>query len=95
MHEIRSFKVWQTARVSAALAAIWTLFEFPFLILVAQLVERELHLRHWQIVFSIVANVIMAAVLVFILTALFCWLYNLIAPRIGGVAFELTPRSEN
>jgi hypothetical protein len=27
--------------------------------------------------------------------AFFCCIYNLVAPRIGGIAFELTPRCEN
>jgi hypothetical protein len=31
----------------------------------------------------------------FISMVIICWLYNLIAARIGGIAFELTPRGEN
>jgi hypothetical protein len=34
-------------------------------------------------------------VLGFIFTAFFCWLYNQVAERFGGIAFELIPRSEN
>jgi hypothetical protein len=37
----------------------------------------------------------MLTVLTFIGVALVCWLYKVVAARIGGIAFELTARSEN
>ena len=37
----------------------------------------------------------MVTVLTFVGVALLCWLYNVVAARIGGIAFELTARSES
>ncbi len=45
-------------------------------------------------IFLITGFPIAAAVLGFIFIALTCWIYNQTAARFGGVAFELTPRSE-
>jgi hypothetical protein len=38
---------------------------------------------------------ILFGVVGFIFLAISCWLYNLVAARIGGIAFELAPHSEN
>jgi hypothetical protein len=38
---------------------------------------------------------IVFGVLGFIFMVIVCWLYNLVAARIGGIACELTPRGEN
>jgi hypothetical protein len=38
---------------------------------------------------------ILFGVLGFISMVIICWLYNLVAARMGGIAFELIPRSEN
>jgi hypothetical protein len=35
---------------------------------------------------------IIGAIFSFFMIAISCWVYNLIAPSIGGIAFELTPR---
>ena len=90
MHEIKSFRVWQTAKILAALAAIYIEIEATFLALIS---FRQHHPR--EAIVAIVGLPIMAAVLGFLITALLCWLYNLVAARIGGIAFELVPRSEN
>ena len=89
MHEIKSFSVWQTSRVVAVLYAILAWIEGVFAALGS--------LRHGhplQAIFFIIGFPIAAAVLGFIFTAFLCWLYNQVAERLGGIAFELAPRSE-
>jgi hypothetical protein len=93
MHEIKSFKVWQTAKILAVLGAIYAEIEAIFLVLISFKAHNLHNLR--QAIAAIVGIPIMAAFLGFLFTALLCWLYNQVAPRLGGITFELTPRSEN
>jgi len=89
MHEIKSFSVWQTSRVVAVLQGTLAWIEGVFVALGS--------LRHGhplQAIFFIIGFPIVVTVLGFIFTAFFCWLYNQIAARFGGIAFDLTPRSE-
>ena len=89
MHEIKSFKIFQTAKVIAVLYtimfAIMGMFEFALF--------THLGKRPPLVLFVVLP--VFAAILGFIGAAFLCWLYNLVAARIGGIAFELTPRSEN
>jgi hypothetical protein len=90
MHEIKSFSVWQTAKVVAVLYAIVAWIEGLFLAVAA--------LRHGhpvQAIFFIVGLPIVVVVLSFIFTAFLLWLYNEVAKRLGGIAFEVIQRSEN
>ncbi len=89
MHEIKSFKIFQTAKVIGVLYAVMGFVEGA-IVLIASL----RHPNRIPIFFSFGLPIIFG-VLGFILIAIFCWLYNLIAARIGGIAFELVPRSEN
>ena len=90
MHEIKSFNVWQTSKVLAVLYAISGWIEGILLALAA--------LRHGhplRAIFCIVILPIIFGVLGFLFTAFSCWLYNQVAGQLGGIVFELTPRSEN
>jgi hypothetical protein len=90
MHEIKSFNVWQTSKVLAVLYAISGWIEGIFLALAA--------LRHghpFRAIFCIVILPIIFGVLGFLFTAFSCWLYNQVAEQLGGIAFELVPRSDN
>jgi hypothetical protein len=92
MHEIKSFKIFQTAKVIAALYALLGLVEGVILVILS-LRHPQHHLR--VAVFLAIGAPILFAVFGFIFMVIICWLYNLVAARIGGIAFELTPRSES
>jgi len=94
MHEIKSFKIFQTARVIAVLYLIFGFVEG--VILAIMIAHRPPPAPFKGTLFILLIGVpILAGVLGFIFGVIICWLYNLIAARIGGIAFELTPRGEN
>lgn len=92
MHEIKSFKIFQTAKVIAVLYAImFAIFGvIEFLAFMRMGPRRP---PHFAIVLVIMP--IVGAIFSFIGVAISCWVYNQIAPRIGGIAFELIPRNDN
>jgi hypothetical protein len=90
MHEIKSFRVWQTSKVLAVLAAIYIEIEAIFLVLMTFKEHSPHNLK--EAIIAIVGLPIMAAVLSCLFTAFLCWTYNQVAARIGGIAFELMPR---
>ena len=89
MHEIKSFRIFQTAKVIAVLYAI------SFAIVAAiELIAFAILGGGGQktsITFIIILPII-GSIFSFIAFALMCWLYNLVVPYIGGIAFEVTPR---
>jgi len=93
MHEIKSFKIFQTAKVIAVLYVIFGFVEGAIL-LVAFAHAPHPHGLGGTLVICI-ALPIAFGVVGFIFTVIMCWLYNVVAARIGGIAFELAPRSEN
>jgi hypothetical protein len=87
MHEIKSFRIFQTAKVVGVLYAI------SFAIVAAiQLLAFAILGGQRPPIILIVLLPIFGSIFSFIGIAIGCWLYNLIAPSIGGIAFELTPR---
>jgi hypothetical protein len=89
MHEIKSFKILQTAKVIGVLYTIMGFVEGA-IVLIASL----RHPNRVPIFFSF-GLPILFGVLGFIFMVIICWLYNLVAARIGGIAFELAPRGED
>ena len=90
MHEIKSFEILPTAKVIAVIYAIMA----SMLAVVVAFISL-LHGRPGRAIMAIVFLPILYGAGSFIVTTLFCWLYNEVASRLGGVAFELTQRSEN
>ena len=90
MHEIKSFKIFQTAKVVAVLYLIFGLVEG---VILAISFAHSPHPHPLKGIFFLFGLPILFAVVGFISMVIFCWLYNLVAARIGGIAFELTPRS--
>ncbi len=90
MHEIKSFKIFQTAKV---IGVLYTILGFIGGLLFAFIPARRGFPGHGFM--AIIFVPILYGILGFIFTAVFCWLYNAVASRIGGIAFELTPRNEN
>jgi hypothetical protein len=90
MNEIKSFKIFQTAKVIAVLYAItFTIFVAFALVSISFGPRRSPPPPH-VILFLLP---ILGGIWSFIAAVFFCWLYNLITPYIGGIACELTPRS--
>jgi hypothetical protein len=90
MHEIKSFEIFQTAKVMAVLYTIMGAF---FAVFVAFM--SLLHGHPGRAILAIIFLPILYGIFSFIGTTFFCWLYNEVASRLGGIAFELTPRSGN
>jgi hypothetical protein len=94
MHEIKSFRIFQTAKVMAVLYMVMGFVEGVFLAIMIAHRPPPGHLK--ETLFIVLIGVpILAGVVGFIFMMIICWLYNLVAARIGGIAFELTPRGED
>jgi hypothetical protein len=89
MHEIKSFNVWQTSKVLAVLKGTVSWIVGVFLALGALSHGRPLRGIFFITIFPLVVGV-----LGYFVAALVCWIYNQTAARFGGIAFELTPRTE-
>ncbi len=92
MHEIKSFRIFQTAKV----IAVMYLIMFAIMAVIEFFAVMGLGPRrpaHMGIVVFVMP--IIGAIFSFFMIAISCWVYNLIAPSIGGIAFELTPRGDN
>jgi hypothetical protein len=92
MQYLRSFGVGQTAKMMAALyflvAAVFAVVTIP-LILAFQPDYGPLG-RAGVVVLLLCAPVLYAAVS-FVMTAIVCSIYNFVASKIGGIAFDLEP----
>ncbi|HEY6299887.1 MAG TPA: hypothetical protein VIW95_09615 [Candidatus Binatus sp.] len=93
MHEIKSFRIFQTAKVIAVLYLIFGFVEGAILTIV--FAHRPHPHPLLGILLSLIGLPILFGVVGFIFLAIGCWLYNIVAARIGGIAFELTSHSEN
>jgi ABC-type sugar transport system permease subunit len=90
MQEIKSFNIFQTARVLAVIYAIIASILAVFVALVSLM-----HGHPGRAILAIIFMPVLYGVGAFIGTAFFCWLYNEVASRLGGVAFVMAPRNEN
>jgi hypothetical protein len=91
MHEIKSFRIFQTAKVIAVLYAVVFAITAVFeLVLFTSLGHGKR-----PPLMIIVLMPVFGSIFSFIGVAIACWLYNLIAPSIGGIAFELAPGGED
>ena len=95
MHEIKSFNIFQTAKVIAVLYGI----SFLLMAIVELLVFVVMGHRAGQpgrnppFVLMIIVLPVFGTIFSFIAVAIGCWLYNLVAPHIGGITFELNPEA--
>jgi len=88
MHEIKTFNIWQTSKVLAISKGTVAWIAGVFLAL------RSIDHSHLLAAIVLITGFPLAvAVLGFIFVALLCWIYNQIAARFGGIAFELIPRN--
>ena len=108
MHEIKSFNIFQTAKVIGVLYGISFLLMAIIEFLVVVVLSHAKVVSHGMVVsnasghpvgnFPLVTMLIVVPVfgtiVSFIAVALGCWLYNLVAPHIGGITFELNPNAQ-
>jgi hypothetical protein len=105
MHEIKSFSIFQTAKVVGVLYGISFLLMAIVELLVIEVVRHTMVVNHGMVVspasghpggnspfvFMFVVVPIFGTIFSFIGVAFGCWLYNVLVPHIGGIAFELNP----
>ena len=86
MRQIKSFNVMQTAKVMGAVYFVLGLAVSLFIILPVSMARRgPAHGRFFMAVLS----PFIYGVLGFVCSAVVCWLYNLIAERLGGIEVEV------
>jgi hypothetical protein len=102
MHEIKSFNIFQTAKVIGVLYGIAFLLMATIEFLVIVVVRQVNHGMavspasghpggNSPFVFMFIVVPIFGTIFSFIGVAFGCWLYNLVAPHIGGISFQLNP----
>lgn len=105
MHEIKSFNIFQTAKVVGVLYGISFLLMaiVEFLVIVmfgARVVSHGMVVSNasghpagnFPFVTMLIVVPVFGTIFSFIGVAFGCWLYNLVAPHIGGITFELNPK---
>lgn len=90
MHEIKSFDIIQTSKVAAAIYAIMAAIISVFIAIGALL-----HGHPGRAILAIIFMPILYGIGSFVFTAFLCWIYNLVAPHLGGIAFDLSPSSDS
>src|SRR5687768_8056121 len=102
MQQIKSFGIFQTAKFVAILyfviAAVILIIAAPFILLAGMFTSAQPGaepgsggaMMGFGLAF-LVAAPFLYAIFAFLTTALTCWIYNLLAGRVGGIAIELQP----
>ena len=85
MRQIKSINVMQTAKVMGAVYFVLGLAVALFVILPVSMARRGQPGRFFM---AALAPFIYGA-LVFVLSAFLCWVYNLVAERLGGIEVEV------
>jgi hypothetical protein len=91
MHEIKSFGVFQTAKVAAVLYLVISAVIVVPLTFIMMAVAGN---RANPFGLLVLLLPILYAVIGFILTAIGCWVYNLIASMAGGIEIEIVAKVE-
>jgi hypothetical protein len=105
MHEIKSFNIFQTAKVVGVLYGIsfllMAIVEFLVVVMLghSRVVSNGMVVSNasghpvgnFPFVTMLIVVPVFGTIFSFIGVAFGCWLYNLVAPHIGGITFELSP----
>ena len=86
MRQIKSFGVLQTAKVMGAIYFFVGLLLVVLVFVLAPIRPRHIH----RSPLLLLAAPVFYGIVGFIVTAIFCGLYNAIASRIGGIALEMS-----
>ncbi len=93
MHRVRRFGVIQTANMAAMMYFVMTIiFLVPFFMLASMMPDMGDNTgMEW--VSGVVLFLVppLYAALGWVMTAIMCWFYNLIAGFVGGIAVEIEP----
>jgi hypothetical protein len=82
--QIKHFSILQTSKVLAILYGVIAILFVPFLLIPALGNDNG-----GSMVLISIAAPFLYAILGFIFTALFCWIYNIVAKYVGGIEFTL------
>jgi len=82
--QITGFSVFQTSKILGIICGCMAIVFVPFLLYPALGGENGR-----SMIFFSMAMPFLYAIIGFILTALFCWIYNILAKHIGGIEFSL------
>ncbi len=107
MHEIKSFNIFQTAKVVGVLYGIsfllMAIVEFLVVVMLghARVVNHGMVVSpasghpggNFPFVLMFIVVPVFGTIFSFIGVAFGCWLYNVLAPHIGGITFELNPKA--
>lgn len=102
MQQIKSFGIFQTSKFVAILyfviAAVIAIIAAPFILLAGMFTSAQpgegLGSGGTAMGFGLaflVAAPFIYGIFAFLATALVCWVYNVLAGRVGGIAIELEP----
>jgi len=86
MRQIKSFNVLQTAKVMGAIYFALGLAFLVFIVFPASIAHKGP--GHRGLLLAVLSPFIYG-VFGFVFTAIVCWLYNIIAQRLGGIEVEL------
>jgi hypothetical protein len=86
MRQIKSFGVLQTAKIMGAIYFFVGLLLVVLVFVLAPIRPRHIH----RSPLLLLAAPVFYGIVGFIVTAIFCGLYNAIASRIGGIEFEIS-----
>ncbi len=96
MQQIRSFGVLQTSKLVGclylALGAAIVVIAIPVVLVVTTLAPATQDSRKiWLALLPILLMIPLYGLVGFVFTAIVCWLYNLVARKIGGIEVEILP----
>ncbi len=105
MHEVKSFNIFQTAKVVGVLYGIsfllMAIVEFLVVVMLGHAtvashgmaVSNAAGHGNFPFVTMLIVVPVFGTIFSFIGVAFGCWLYNVLAPHIGGITFELNPKA--
>jgi uncharacterized membrane protein YhdT len=87
IHNIKRFSVHQNAKMMAVMSlALSLIFVLPFLLLASFAGPGRGGFPFWLVIVMPVVYLVMT----YIMMAIMGWIYNMLAPKIGGLEFETT-----
>ncbi|MGI8783518.1 MAG: hypothetical protein ACR2L2_07715 [Acidobacteriota bacterium] len=95
MQQIKSFGIFQTSKFVAILyfiiMAVIAIIAAPFILLAGMATGNQPGAELGLGLGFLVVLPFLYAIVAFLGTALTCWIYNMLAGRVGGIAVELEP----
>lgn len=87
--KVKKIGVLQTAKISAIIFFLISLVVFvPVMLIMVIIGAISGNTEIWTAILPIIIMPILYPLIGFLMTALWCWLYNVIAKKIGGIEIE-------